>query len=198
MYLPQAFAMTDEAQIIQLMQAYSFATLIHIHDGMPTISHVPLYVDETSRTLIGHLARQNPHAELLDLSQASVIFQGPHDYIATTAHASTQGIPTWNYAVVHVHGTCRVIHDDARILDSIEQLLHRYEDTPLNVERFDQVKQAIVFFEITLDQVEAKFKLSQNRPIADQLHAIADLQHRNPALADLMQQVLFDPTHPIK
>ena len=194
MYLPQAFAMTDDAQIIQLMQAYNFATLIHIHDGIPTISHVPLYVDETSRTLIGHLARQNPHAELLDQSQAYVIFQGPHDYISTTAHASTQGIPTWNYAVVHVRGACHVIYDDARILHSIELLLQRYEAEPLNATRFNQVKQAIVFFEIKLDHVDAKFKLSQNRPVADQLHAIAELQHKNPALADLMQQVLFDAT----
>ena len=192
MYIPPSFLMTDQVHITKLIQENSFATLIHIEKGMPTISHIPLYLDEVQKKLIGHLAKNNPHADLLNDSNAYVIFHGPHDYISTRNHTSTQGVPTWNYATIHIQGRCSVLTDNQQITQRITELLGQYEKTELKLEKFNQLKNSIVFFEIQMDHVEAKFKLSQNRPIEDQKRTILDLKDRNPALANLMQQVLFN------
>ena len=191
MYIPHSFKMNETAHITQLIQDYGFATLIHIDHGIPMVSHVPLYLDVAQQKLIGHLAKKNPHTELLNHSEAYVIFHGPHDYISTENH-NTRGVPTWNYATVHIRGRSTVITDDALITQRITALLHQYEDTDLNTALFDQLKSAIVFFEIEMNQVEAKFKLSQNRTIEEQQRTIQDLHTRNPALANLMQKVLFE------
>jgi transcriptional regulator len=94
MYIPQSFSMTDEKYITALIKENSFATLIHINKNKPVVSHVPLYLDHKQHKLIGHLAKNNPHAALLNDSDAYVIFNGPHDYISTQNHISTHGIPT--------------------------------------------------------------------------------------------------------
>jgi transcriptional regulator len=192
MYIPQSFAMTDHRYLTTIIQENSFATLIHINEGVPVISHVPLYLDQEQHKLIGHLAKNNPHSNLLKDSNAYVIFHGPHDYISTQNHTSTQGVPTWNYATVHIQGKCSTLTDDQIVTQRITELLHQYENTELNIERFNQLKNAIVFFEIQMDYVDAKFKLSQNKTLEDQERTILDLKDRNPALAKLMQQVLFN------
>ncbi len=192
MYIPKSFEMNDTAHITQLIQDHGFATLIHLDHGIPMVSHVPLYLDVSQQKLTGHLAKKNPHSDLLDASEAYAIFHGPHDYISTENHFRTQGVPTWNYATVHVRGRSSVIHDDALITKRITELLHQYEETALNTSLFNQLKGAIVFFEIAMDHVEAKFKLSQNRTVQEQQRTIVDLQKRNPALASLMQKVLFE------
>jgi transcriptional regulator len=191
MYIPKSFEMTNQRHINTLIEDNSFATLIHIDAGEPVISHVPLYMDQAQRTLTGHLAKSNPHTDLLNNSMAYVIFHGPHDYISTQNHESTQGVPTWNYATVHIKGRCAIVRDDQLITQRITELLNQYEQTELQSERFKQMKNAIVFFEIQMDQVAAKFKLSQNRTLEDQQRTILDLQDRNPVLANLMQDVLF-------
>lgn len=192
MYIPPSFTMTDQKHITALIQENSFATLIHINNGEPVISHLPLYLDQEQNTLVGHLAKKNPHSHLLSKSAAYVIFHGPHDYISTQNHPSTLGVPTWNYATIHIKGTSTVLTEDRLITQRITELLGQYEKTELQSERFNQLKNAIVFFEIQIDHIEAKFKLSQNRPIEDQKRTILDLKDRNPALANLMQDVLFN------
>ncbi len=192
MYIPDAFQASDSALVLQLIRDYGFATLIHIVNDEPIISHIPLYLDHERDVLTGHLAVANPHSQWLDGRKATVIFQGPHDYISTELHTSTQGVPTWNYAVVHVQGISRMITDAAHIDKVIRQLMGQYESTPLNQARFDHMKRGIVFFEIPMTHIEAKFKLSQNRPKADQTQVINAMSIKNPALAQLMNTALFD------
>ncbi len=76
MYIPQSFSMIDKKHITTLIQEHSFATLIHIDKNVPVISHVPLYLDQEQQTLVGHLAKNNPHVSLLDQPQAYVILHG--------------------------------------------------------------------------------------------------------------------------
>jgi len=190
MYIPDAFSISDPVLITQFIRDYSFATLIHVVNHEPMISHVPLYLDHERNVLVGHLARANPHSLWLDGHNATVIFHGPHDYISTALHASTQGVPTWNYAVVHVTGKSRVIVDEVNISTYMRLLMSQYEASPLDQIRFDQMKIAIIFFEIQMTHVEAKFKLSQNRPKTDQARVIDAMSVQNPALATLMMTVL--------
>jgi predicted FMN-binding regulatory protein PaiB len=97
-----------------------------------------------------------------------------------------------NYATVHVQGKCSTLTDDLIIIQRITELPHQYENTELNIERFNQFKNAIVFFEIQMNHIEAKFELNPNKTFEDQQTTIFDLQKRNHPLAILMQNILFN------
>jgi transcriptional regulator len=84
-------------------------------------------------------------------------------------------VPTWNYAVVHAYGRAALL-DPADLRPLLEGLVdvHERAFTPpwrfesLPADYVDGLLAAIVGFEISVERVEAKLKLSQNRPLEDQ------------------------------
>jgi len=99
--------------------------------------------------------------------------------------------------VVHVTGSSRLIDDDDRLLQLLDQLTAGHEadgkPIPLPIERRQALLASIVGFEIRIDRIDAKFKLSQNRPPADQPGIFAGLQASRPAgglVAELMRKPL--------
>lgn len=188
MYSPEAFREQRPAVIAELMRQHSFATLISVDAGQPVVSHIPLLFEPGAESaagsgngrLLGHLARANPHAELLrGGAAATAIFHGPHGYVSPHWYQSP-GVPTWNYAVVHVSGRCQRIDDDEQLLSLLDRLTACHEGNaepiPLSAERRRSLLQAIVGFEIVIERIDAKFKLSQNRPRADQPGILAGLE----------------------
>ncbi len=202
LYIPAFFAEPDNQRVASLIDRYGFATLIapaSLH-----ISHVPLMLDRergTRGTLIGHLARANPHSEALqDGALATALFHGPHGYVSPTWYQAP-GVPTWNYAAVHAYGTVRPIDDAAVKWAIVTRLSAQYEAgaaTPWNPDtnkaQWLKMLDAIVGFEIEITGIEAKFKLSQNRIPKDQEHVIArfeaDTHPDGKAMAALMRENL--------
>ena len=183
MYIPAFFSEPDGERIATLINGHGFATLISAVDGNMQISHVPLMLDRDRGaygTLVGHLARANPHAATLqDGASATALFHGPHGYVSPTWY-ETPGVPTWNYAAVHVHGTVERLDDAEAKWRIVTRLAAQYEDGSTNpwdpALRQDQwwkMLDAIVGFEIGITSIEAKFKLSQNRAAKDQENVIA-------------------------
>lgn len=175
MYIPPAFRVDDEPLLFDFIERNGFATLVSMLDGKLFASHVPLLVDRERRTLLGHVARANPHwRAFASESETLAIFAGPHAYISPSWYKSQPSVPTWNYAVVHVYGVPRVI-DDAAALDAIiDGLVSKYEshrDRPwpneLPGDYRQNLLQAIVGFEMSITRMEGKFKLSQNRAEED-------------------------------
>jgi transcriptional regulator len=90
MYIPTQFKSDDVAAAIELMRKHSFATLIcNDDDGQPFVTYLPLHVDVGERdgqpwpTLLGHVARANPHWKYLrDRGTALVSYLGPHSYMS--------------------------------------------------------------------------------------------------------------------
>ena len=134
-----------------------------------------------------------------------MVFQGPHAYVSPAWYASP-GVPTWNYAVVHLRGRPRLIESAAALEALLERLTHAHEagqaapwKANLNGERRDQLFNMIVGFEIEVTEIQAKFKLSQNRSITDRQRVIQALsQSDRPtdhAVAQLMS-ALSKPTEP--
>jgi transcriptional regulator len=106
------------------------------------------------------------------------MFQGAHAYVSPTWYEGT-GVPTWNYTAVHVYGKVRVIHDTAWLQAQVERLSHHYEGDAPNawIPSYPaKMLEAIVGFEITVESLQAKYKLSQNRNAADQGNVIQALQ----------------------
>ena len=194
MYIPKWFRETDQAALHDLMRANSFATLISQHDGAPYASHVPMLLQADAGphgTLVGHMARANPQWRDFDpVQQVLTIFQGPHAYVSPSWYETELSVPTWNYAVVHAYGTPRVIEDHAELYAILKATVAMYEapfDQPwpfkLPEDFVDKMMRAIVGFSISITRLEGKYKLSQNRPLADQQRVVEALHQQGDELS---------------
>jgi transcriptional regulator len=204
MYNPKHFQQQDLVALRELIRAYGFATLISHREGEFMVSHIPILLDDQSAPhgkLIGHLARANPHWQILAKGgQALAIFQGPHSYVSPSWYEHpNRMVPTWNYVVAHVHGTPRIVDDRQQLKQMQRALVHQYEsgfDKPWTMDLpddfLDAQLNAIVGFEIDIERIEGKFKLSQNRTLVDQQRVIAALEKQpdpmSQQMAKFMQQ----------
>ena len=169
MYIPEKFAVTDADEIFAFLAANAFGQLVSLHDGRPMVSHLPFLVADDRRTLKCHVARRNPQWRQIEDQQVLATFLGPHDYISPSWYQGA-GVPTWNYQAVHVYGRCRVFDDAAELASVVDRLSGVYEarfETPWQPSYPDSMLRAIVGIELEIDDVECKYKLSQNRPAAD-------------------------------
>jgi transcriptional regulator len=175
LYVPKHFRIDDRAALLAFVEKYAFGTLVSSGPGGLHVSHIPFVVDrgdDGSARLLGHVARGNDQWEALEGAQHVVaIFQGPHAYISPTWYATHPSVPTWNYAVVHAHGKARLM-DEAGLHDLLMRLSGTYEApnakpwrmSELPADYVSKMLKAIVGFEIEIERLDGKFKLSQNRP----------------------------------
>ena len=128
MYIPKHFNATKDQQIEDFVRRYSFGALVTPADSGIQITHLPFLAESDSNSLVlrGHFARANPHAGLADEADSVAIFHGPHCYISPNWYASSQ-VPTWNYAVLHCHGSVTMIEDRAAIHDIVLELSDQHE-----------------------------------------------------------------------
>ena len=204
MYRPEQFIENDTKILHGLMRQYSFATVVTQRDGEMCANHFPLLLDETRGrhgTLIGHMAKNNSQwRDFQTDSEVLVIFQGPHGYISPSWYEREPVVPTWNYAVVHVYGKGRIIEEAGALLAVLEKSVQHYEshyENPwpfqLAEERREKVLSAIVGFEIDIERLEGKFKLSQNRVVTERQNISDALREssspRDVALGKLMSDM---------
>lgn len=170
MYLPAAFVQTRPDLLHTFMLRHAFATVIGVADGLPVVEHVPLVVDIADGifSLRGHVAIGN---SLWKSQMVTVVFNGPHGYISAGWYETPDTVPTWNYQVVHARGPMNVIAAPARRLAVLKDLADRFEGP--GAQRWQQqltpavqehLLAGIVFFEITVEELVGKWKLSQNHP----------------------------------
>ncbi|WP_159022754.1 FMN-binding negative transcriptional regulator [Formosa sp. L2A11] len=166
-YPPNIHQDSDKHHMIKVMNHYPLATLISIKDNVPFITHLPLIYN--SGKLIGHIDKNNPHAQLLCKDNAvTVIFSGPDCYISPNIMGAKE-LPTWNYIKVHIQGTASEIENENAVKQSmvdmtafLEEPEHAYVLDYHNP-KMDQFVNYVMGFEIDILQWEGKFKLSQNK-----------------------------------
>lgn len=187
MYIPPAFREDDLEVLHALMRDYSFAVVVTQQGGVPVATHLPLLLERERGaygTLLGHMARANAQWTGFNGEQeALVIFQGPHTYVTPSWYEPGANVPTWNYAAVHAYGKPRLIADQGALVTLLQTLVQTYEsgfERPWKLDMSDDAMQSklkeIVGFEMGITRLEGKFKLSQNRPEADQGRVAAELQ----------------------
>ena len=158
---------------------------------------IPFLVDAGASELSilrGHLARANPQRhELATVEECLVVFQGPQEYITPSWYATKREtgkvVPTWNYVTVHAWGQPIMIEDPVWLRRQIDDLTRSREQArpaPWNVrdapESFIAAQvQGIVGVEIAIARIEGKWKVSQNRPEADQLGIVSGLREAGQA-----------------
>jgi len=185
-YIPQHFASPNDARVAQLLHDYPFATLVTPGEPEPLVTHLPLLLGADGGpygTLFGHFARANPHARSEATGESVAIFHGPHAYVTPSWYADpAAAVPTWNYAVAHLHGVIELATDPAETRAVLDMLVERFESDRvapwqlgLAPDRLAAMVNAIVGFKMRVTRIEAKFKLSQNRSPDDQRRVAAGL-----------------------
>lgn len=191
MYLPRQFAQTSIDELHALAAANPLGALVVQGEAGLVANHIPFELapptpDAPFGILRAHVARANP-VWREDGRAALVIFQGPNGYVSPEYYsekaASGKVVPTWNYAVVHAHGTLRAIDDRQWLLALLERMTDRHEagraqpwkvaDAPGDY--IDGLLGAVVGIEIVIGKMEGKWKASQNRPPDDRARIAAGL-----------------------
>jgi len=204
MYIPQAFSSRDAADLDRLAAYNAFGTLVSQIGGTPFASHLPvLYRRAEGRAILtGHWARANPQWREIEGQRVLLILHGPHAYISPRWYLEPQrNVPTWNYAVAHVYGRVRVIHDVDELERIVTALAAQYEAGAQKPWRFEDAGdagrarlRAIVGFELSADEVEVKLKLNQNHVEGNVQGAIGGLRAEGSAearaVADWMEESL--------
>lgn len=179
MYTPGHFLNDALGDLHAVIRRHPFALLATQHQGELHLTHLPFHLDATrgpKGTLQAHLARLNPHCAALVAGAAStVVFRGPDAYVSPRWYTDpTKNVPTWNYVAVHAHGAPNAIQEPAKILALISTLTDEHEayiERPWSVREAEAYAERlaghVLGFELPIERLEGKFKLSQNRPEAD-------------------------------
>ncbi|WP_423410192.1 FMN-binding negative transcriptional regulator [Heyndrickxia sp. MSNUG] len=184
MYIPKHFTIDDETIIYDVIESFSFATLISQHEGEPYATHLPLILNKEERVLYGHFARANEQWKDARGQKILVIFQGPHSYISPSWYETNMAVPTWNYVAIHVYGELEIIEDKQVIFNTLEDMVEKYErpDSGYNLNSVEPsyiegMGKGIVSFKIKISKIEAKAKLSQNHPVERQKLIVGQLEN---------------------
>jgi transcriptional regulator len=194
-YIPRPFAPREPEQVARLIAERPFATLVTPGETELLVSHLPLQFDRgigPHGTLLGHMARANPHWQHFGGGRSLAIFHGPHAYVSPSWYAEpAAAVPTWNYCVAHVHGTAELMDEERDKRALLDAMVQRYEserDKPWRLQlegrALDAMLGAIVGFRLRVERIDAKFKLSQNRGAEDRERVIARLRDEGYADAD--------------
>lgn len=205
-YIPRHFRFDDPEALERFVAENAFGTLVSTGAGGLSVSHIPFLAERGADgrlRLRGHVARANPHWQSLESAgEVLAIFAGPHAYVSPGWYESHPSVPTWNYAVVHARGPARLLppSDLPALLD---RLSRTYEDGRVSPWRMEalppdytrKLVEAIVGFEIVVETLEGKFKLSQNRSARDREGVAAALEAEGQeAIAALMRAHAAGPS----
>jgi transcriptional regulator len=203
-YLPRHFSVTDLAAIAAFVDAAGAADLVTFDGTKPVATLLPVIWDRPPGfpdsvagpgpatgygRLLGHLALANPQWQTAQPGAlALAIVHGPQAYISPSWYESKarhgRVVPTWNYQVVHLNGRLAVHRDPEWLRALVSRLTRRHERssarpwavTDAPPDYINGQLKAIVGVELTITDVEAKDKLSQNRSALDQAGVVAGLR----------------------
>ncbi len=208
MYIPTA----NEEKRIPVMQALiassPLAALVTLGAAGLIASHIPMVLEADGSQLgllRGHVARTNTQwSDLVPTVDALAIFAGPQHYISPSWYPAKaehgKVVPTWNYAVVHAYGPVRVIEDKQWLRAHVSRLTSIHEGgfpapwkvTDAPEEYLASILNGIVGIELSINRLEGKWKLSQNRSERDRDGVAAGLQELNTpeslAMKNLMEK----------
>ncbi len=194
MYTPAHFAIDDETTRAFLAQIEAADLVTPTADGL-IATFLPLLFDATRGAhgaLLGHVARKNDHWRAEPTTDSLVIASW---YATKREHGRV--VPTWNYTTAHIYGRLHIHDDPAWVDDIVRRLTTRHEAHREHAWSVDDAPadfhggqlRAIVGVELEITRVEAKFKLSQNRPAADIDGVVAGLTAEgDPASAALVER----------
>jgi transcriptional regulator len=194
MYIPPHFAISQPEALHRIIREHPLGTLVTHGEAGLDADHIPFEFDAAAGplgTLTAHVARANTLWQRCPTgSPVMVVFRGAEGYISPSwypsKHEAHRQVPTWNYEVVHAHGTLTIRDDERFVRGLVARLTRRHEadevrpwkmsDAPADY--IDAMLKNIVGLEIELSSLVGKSKLSQNKQASDRLGAADALAGR--------------------
>lgn len=156
-------------------------------------------------SLYGHMAKINPLNNNDNTTTPwLVIFQDTGHYISPNWYPSKalthKKVLTWNYRSVHIRGEVSFLTAHHELIDILSKQTFDFEarqENPWSLEDAPEAYiqamcRAIVGIRIDITDVQAQFKLSQNKTDDNRLGAIAGLKQLKTAKADEMARLVED------
>ena len=204
MYVPDRYRETDPELIRAFIARHPFGTLVTTAEGGPRATHLPLRLEREGErdVIVGHLAKSNPQWQDFDGGRIALAMfaWGPHAYVSPRWYGEGRYVPTWNYASVHLRGAPEVITDASEHRAAIRRLTEQFEDRAgysmddLPEDYLGTMLEATVAFRMPVDELDAAFKLNQNRTPDARRGVIAELEQSEDSaarwIADLMRERL--------
>ncbi len=201
MYPPEHHLDNQRQKAYSVIERFPFATLISSEGSETTLTQVPLMLEKSrgkQGVLIGHMDRNNPHITLLNDRKVTVIFNGPNCYISPSVYQSSQ-LPTWNSVSVHVTGHVRISESVEQVRDAIIAMTETLEGTqpkfelPSDHPTMLKWLHYIVGFEIEIESIVGRYKLSQDKSTQDmELAKEHLLQQSQNCHRDIVELLLAD------
>ncbi len=204
MYVPRHFQETDVPTLHAAIRDIAFGTLVSAGPDGLIASHVPMFLDPAqgpNGTLIGHVARANPHGRVASEIEALAMFVGANCYVTPSYYAAKREhgkvVPTWNYVAVHAYGRLEWFDDAERLLALVTRLtdIHetpradRWAVTDAPADFVAGMLKGFIGFALPIARLEGKWKMSQNRPAADYPGIVEGLKRDDyGAVADLVAE----------
>ncbi len=201
MLVTPSFAEERNDVIVDVIRRAGFGHLVVAAPGLAS-TPIPFVIDDDLTTLSAHVARQNPITNAAPCDALVIVspidgYVTPSWYPSKAEHGRV--VPTWNYEVVHLHGTLSPRTDAEWLRAQIAALTDVNErgrsqpwaTTDAPGDFIDRQLRAITGLELSIERIVAKRKLSQNRPEADQIGVRAGLRAHGPRhhdLADAMER----------
>ena len=208
MYCPAHFEEQRPELLRQLIADHPLATIVRQGEDGLVADHVPLLHEPCAQghgNLIGHVARANPLWQADPAQELLLVFQGPQTYISPNWYATeAEGgkvVPTWNYAVVHVHATLKPVHEPEALLDILEQLTRQHEATqphPWQVgdapaDFTHKLLEHIVGVRLEIRRMQGKWKVSQNQPETNRAKVASALSASTNSVSQAMATLILAP-----
>lgn len=188
-FVPEHFEFSEDVAIKAFIHQFPMANLVSSCDGKIQSSCVPLFgLEQSEYSLIGHMSKRNPQADLLQRSDDVVaLFNSPSAYVSPRWIKDVSTAPTWSYSAVQVRGQLEVIDNVTDALVILEETLKHLEPqnermwkmSEIPEERFERLSQGIVAFRICKPTLEGIERLNQDRSDRDRDN-IARMLTENP------------------
>jgi transcriptional regulator len=195
--------MTDEAEVAALLRDHPWCTIVsHVPGRGIVASHYPVLVDDDADglTVFSHVGKPDQDLHELGQHELTIIVEGPQGYISPGWYGVSPAVPTWNFVVAHLTGTPEVVtqEENLRLMDVLVNHFEDHMDEPArlhasaaNSEYAQRLVHGTVAFRMKVERLEAKRKMSQDKPDAVIDGILEGLARpglfRNPALADYMR-----------
>ena len=187
LYIPKHFKIDDMDEIKNFIIHNNFGTIITTDNDRPVATHTPMILNEENGewTITGHISKGNTQWQTFDGHENTLlIFKGPHAYISSTWYED-ENVPTWNYQSVHLYGHCSLLNEE-ELRQDLANLLDKYEGHSQNGATWENLSEGtqsqikgIVGFKVKVQEVQAAYKMSQNRNETDYQNVLEALDERS-------------------
>ncbi len=171
MYTPKHYRNENIDKAIQFMERFNFGVMVSSESDKPVATHLPFVISKVNDKIIltSHFAKANEQAIKIEEKEILTIFSEPHAYISPKFYDKKQNVPTWNYLAVHTYGKVKIIRNEEAIFQILEQMISNFDSSyleqwnELSYNYKSKMAKGIIAFEIVVEEIQFKEKLSQNK-----------------------------------